>query len=125
MVNGFFRRTGFWIIDLLKGGEIRKNYIDIKNHFRNNKVNDEKLSDLLAYATKNVPFYKEYDEKDILSFPVINKNDIKENWEQLHSTAYDGPVHLMSTSGSTGTPFTMEWDIGKRKRQLAEVIYFN
>ena len=31
----------------------------------------------------------------------------------------------MATSGSTGTPFVMEWDMGKRKRQIAELIYFN
>lgn len=31
----------------------------------------------------------------------------------------------MATSGSTGTPFVMDWDMGKRTRQLAELIYFN
>lgn len=33
--------------------------------------------------------------------------------------------HQMSTSGSTGTPFTVNQDKAKRERTMAEVIYFN
>ncbi len=125
MFGDFVRRTAFWGLDLLNGGKIRKNYIDVKKRMEAKKLNTEKMSELLNYACVNVPYYKNYNPNDINSFPIINKNDIKENWESLHSKVYNGPVHLMSTSGSTGTPFTMEWDMDKRKRQLAEVIFFN
>lgn len=88
-------------------------------------VNREQLEKLLDYAVKATPFYRNCNPKDFNGFPVITKNDLKENWEDFHSKAYHGAVHHMSTSGSTGMPFTMEWDMEKRKRQLAEMIYFN
>lgn len=126
MFGDFIRRTGFWALDALKGGQIRKNYIDIKKKMATNELNEEQLQKLLRHAIKTVPFYQAYGQKDFSEFPVITKNDIKSNWNPMHSNALRGhPVHYMSTSGSTGTPFTMEWDMGKRKRQLAELIYLN
>ena len=34
-------------------------------------------------------------------------------------------THIMATSGSTGIPFRIEQDMGKRKQVLAEIIYFS
>lgn len=125
MLNDWIRRTGFWTLDRVKGGQIKKNYLDIKKRMENMQVNSEALDELLKYAVSTTPFYENIRSDDIRSFPVITKNLLKEKWNDFHSSAYNGPVHLMSTSGSTGTPFTMEWDMGKRNRQLAELIYFN
>lgn len=90
----------------------------------NENLNLERLEYYLKYAVSTTPFYKEYESNNLLSFPVIDKNIIRENWNAMHSKRYCGALHYMSTSGSTGTPFTMEWDIEKRRRQLAEVVYF-
>ena len=126
MFSDWIRRVGFWSLDgLRRGGTVHKNYLDVKERMEKENCNEEELQDLLSYAVSTVPFYEKCDPKEIRSFPVITKNDLKEQWEAFHSSAYRGPVHLMSTSGSTGTPFTMEWDMGKRNRQLAELIYFN
>lgn len=125
MLGDWIRRTGFWFLDYIKGGEIHKNYIDVRHRMETENLNKTKLGELLEYAVENVPFYEKYSASDFNSFPIINKNDIKARWKEFHSVVYDGPLHPMSTSGSTGTPFTMEWDIHKRKRQLAELIYFN
>lgn len=89
-------------------------------------VNKKQLQRVLNHAVQTVPYYKKLQPKSFREFPIVDKNLIKSTWVELHSEEYkDKPVHYMSTSGSTGTPFVMEWDMGKRKRQLAELIYFN
>ena len=126
MIADFVRRQGFWCLDFIKGSKVRKNYIDIKRRLRNRDINDQQLNKLLQHAVKQVPFYANNNGTDFYSFDVIDKNIIKNQWKELHALNYkDKPVHYMSTSGSTGTPFTMEWNPEKRKRQLAELIYFN
>ncbi len=127
MFSDYIRRTGFWIYDKIRyNGEVKKNYIEIKDLLENKKLNKQQLDRLLNHAVKTSEFYKECNPKDITSFPIIDKNIIKSKWNELYSSEYKGkPVHKMSTSGSTGTPFVMDWDIGKRKRQLAELIYLN
>lgn len=126
MFSDWIRRTGFWFLDALRGGEIRQNYKEVKQMMESNSLNNNQLTKLLKHAVSTTQFYKNYNYNNIYSFPVITKNDIKQNWDDLYSKDYKGKkVHYMSTSGSTGTPFTMEWDMGKRKRQLAELIYLN
>lgn len=126
MFSDWIRRTGFWFLDALKGGEIRKNYLQIRSMNKSSILNKEQLNKILMHAVETTEFYHNYDPSNFYSFPVITKNVIKEHWNELYSSVYKGEkVHQMSTSGSTGTPFTMDWDMRKRKRQLAELIYFN
>ncbi len=126
MFQDWVRRTGFWCLDAVHGSEIRKNYLEIQQLMADQTPNMPQLKKLVAHAVATTEFYKEFNPKKFKSFPVITKNDIKEKWDLIYSKLYKGkPVHHMSTSGSTGTPFTMDWDMGKRKRQLAELIYFN
>lgn len=126
MFNDWIRRTGFWVLDACKGGKVRKNYKEIQYGMEHNILNNVQLKLLLEHAVKNVPFYASQDTQEFESFPIINKNDLKKYWNQFHAANYLGkPVHYMATSGSTGTPFVMEWDMEKRNRQLAELIYFN
>ena len=126
MFGDWIRRTGFWALDALKGAPIRKNYIDVKKRNTVCDLNVEQLKKLLEHATSTTQFYSSYDGKEISCFPVITKNIIKAKWNELYSFKYkNAHVHHMPTSGSTGTPFVMDWDMRKRKRQLAEVIYYN
>lgn len=126
MFGDWIRRFGFWTLDFLRGGDIRRNYKEIKFCLENKNLNTQQLSKLLNHAVSTTEFYKNYDPKDITSFPIITKAEIKNNWDEMYSSEYKGkPVHHMSTSGSTGTPFVMDWDMGKRKRQLAELIYLD
>lgn len=126
MIGSWVRSTAFWMLDAVKGGEIKKNYLDVKRRMTSGEINSAQLNKLLNHAVETVPYYNDYSAEAFQKFPIITKNDLKENWEKMHSEAYLGkPMHHMSTSGSTGTPFTMDWDMGKRKHQLAELIYFN
>ncbi len=126
MFGDWVRRTGFWILDFFQGGIIYKNYNQIRKCLENGELNYKQRKELLRHAVSTTLFYKNCDPEDIRSFPVISKREIKNRWDDIYSSAYKGkPVHHMATSGSTGTPFVMDWDRGKRKRQLAELIYFN
>lgn len=126
MFTDWIRRTGFWMLDAMRGGEIKRHYSDVKSRNTLGNPNVEQLEQLLQWSVEQTEFYKDCNAANFSSFPVINKNDIKSRWDDMHAQALLGkPVHYMATSGSTGTPFTMEWDMNKRKRQLAELVYFN
>ena len=126
MLAGLVRSLGFWTLDLLKGRRIRKHYNDIKRIMRGGEVNEAALGRLLAHATATTEAYAPLVGKDISAFPVIDKNTVREREAAMRSSAYlDAPVYTASTSGSTGTPFEMVWNMDKKYRQTADVIYFN
>ena len=126
MFGAWIRRAGFWMLDAFKGGKVRKNYKQVKRMMISGALNNEQLEKILTHAVNNTEFYSKFSPQKIDSFPIITKNDIKGNWNEMYSRLHKGkPVHQMATSGSTGTPFVMEWDMEKRKHQLAELIYFN
>ncbi len=127
------REIVFWIVDGLRGGKIRKPYKDIKRIMSLPKEQliieqQHYLDKLIRHAKSTTSYYRMSlsGKEKIEDFPVINKNIIKDNYQEMQSRAYKGKkLHYMTTSGSTGTPFTMMQDMGKRYRVLAELIYFN
>lgn len=116
----------FWLMDFLRGGKIHKAYKDIKRCYYNGNNHIEKdVSNLLEHARKTTKFYSQYTQNKIEDFPVMNKRMIIENYEEIKSSKYIGKkLHKMSTSGSTGTPFTVVQDKIKRSRVIAEVLFF-
>ena len=128
MFSEWIRSTAFWALDFIRGSKVRKHYDDIKSILENNQgvPREEYLDRILKYATNHVDFYKSYKSYSSLNdFPVINKNFIKEQYEQFQSPEYkNSKVITMSTSGSTGTPFVVRQDLNKRNRVLAEMMYF-
>lgn len=120
------RSAAFWTLDLVKGREIRKHLNDIKEKNSTSLSDDEQLIELLEHAKRFVTYYKNIDAVGIKGFPVVTKMDIKSNYEDFKSIIFKNkPTHTMSTSGSTGTPFIIQQDSNKRKRTIAELIYFN
>lgn len=116
----------FWISDFFKGGKIRKAYKDIEKCYYNGNEHIEKdISNLLEHAKKTTKFYSKYTGNKIQEFPVMNKRLIIDNYDDIKSSDYIGKkLHKMSTSGSTGTPFTVIQDKIKRSRVIAEVLFF-
>lgn len=116
----------FWISDFFKGGKIRKAYKDIEKCYYNGNEHIEKdISNLLEHAKKTTKFYSKYAGNKIQEFPVMNKRLIIDNYDDIKSSDYIGKkLHKMSTSGSTGTPFTVIQDKIKRSRVIAEVLFF-
>ncbi|NAY91247.1 CoF synthetase [Muricauda sp. JGD-17] len=128
----YLRRYAFWALDLMKGGEIRKHFNDIQETLEKNSFDSLKekinspLSDLLKKATNHSNFYTDFKHcKSLKDFPVINKNIIKENFENLLiKTSSKEKHHKMFTSGSTGIPFMVYQNQGKKNRNTADTIYF-
>lgn len=125
------RYYAFWAIDKLRGGITKRFYTEIKNVYeRRVDVRDyqaNKLHSLLKYATENTSFYKQYDSKNLNSFPVITKQDIIKARDDFFSNEFvdmKDKLHTMSTSGSTGTPFTMYQNREKVIRNKVDHIYF-
>lgn len=116
----------FWIKDFFQGGKVLEAYKDLKNNYNNSKEHQiEKLKNILKIAKSNSKFYDKYNELDINSFPVINKQIIKDNFDVIFSNLYNKEkLHKMSTSGSTGIPFTIYQNKEKRIRVIAEVLFF-
>lgn len=133
MFSERIRRYGFWTLDFFKGRKIYKEYIDIKRIMNLSKadlqnIQDDYIKELIHHAIDTTTYYKKriHKDDDFSNIPVINKNIIKSHYLELQSDIYrDAKKHYMTTSGSTGTPFTMVQDMKKRRRVLADLIYFN
>jgi phenylacetate-CoA ligase len=114
----------FKIKELTSGNRVTLNLKQIESHFNGNR-NDIDLSNLLKHAVQTAEFYKNFDSNSINDFPVINKTQIKEHFPAFRSREFlNKPLVEMTTSGSTGTPFTVFQDIAKKQRNLADTFYF-
>lgn len=80
------------------------------------------LNEILSYATIFSPFYRKYmDYKSISDFPIVDKQFLKEHWNDILVPEYVGLQDNREkfTSGSTGTPFKMVMDRYKHCRWIA------
>ena len=126
------RNRLFWIVDYLKGGKVRSHYNDIKSIMEsfdseNSKNRREKhLKALLHHATNSCSFYKKYVGYTSLNdFPIINKSIIRDGIRDISSSKFNrDDLYEMSTSGSSGTPFTTLQNKNKKHRNTADTIYF-
>lgn len=128
-------RDRFWKKDELNGSPIGRPYREIEYISEHSieegqTIRNKKLNDLLTFATSNCPFFNKMKGfKGLSDFPIMNKslyieyyNDIRVNDENI--PGQKGPVHIQTTSGSTGTPFAVPQDTIKRQRRIAELKYF-
>ena len=127
MFGSWIRRTAFWSLDALRGGKIKKHYVDIEAKQRGKISVDTAVQDMLAYAQGNVPFYKDKSFRNLSDFPVINKKIIMENYADFRSQEYlnDEELHEVATSGSSGNPFHAFQNADKRRRVVAELAYIH
>lgn len=126
-----FRYHIFWLFDLIKGGKIKKHFIEIKNSFENLEYNknshNQNLINILSYAKNNSEFYKNITGSSLKDFPIINKNIIIQNYEEIFSKEYfeiKDTLRVMSTSGSSGTPFRIHQNNDKVLRNKADLLFF-
>lgn len=128
------RKMGFNLIDKLSGNKINNAIEEIKfidsNDSLDPKVKNKTnlyLKKILEHASSTTEFYSNYSAQNgIDDFPVINKNLIKENYKDFLSTTYKTEkLYTMSTSGSTGSPFTVYQNEDKKRRVNAEIIYYS
>lgn len=132
MLLNALRNKGFWLLDFLKGGKINKHYKEVKYGVEHptsevaKSIQEKYLNKLLIHASNTTPFYTEYKgTEDLQDFPVIRKTIIQNNFEDFQSSTFkDAENYKVSTSGSTGVPFFLFQNKGKRHRNHADVIYF-
>lgn len=128
-----FRRKIFWFFDILKGNDIKSHFKDIKELIENpNSLSvqakkDAYLQKILQHAISTTWFYQKHSSyNSILDFPVINKNIIRDNFEEFRSSKYKAKnCVLVSTSGSTGAPFSVLQNMSKRCRNTGDNLYFS
>ncbi len=128
-----FRRSAFWINDRFKGGRITSHYKDLISSLNSpaRKTLDRQqslvLKTLLHHAVNTTRYYSGYKNfRSTDDFPVINKSIIRENFADFLSSGYNATeLHKVTTSGSTGAPFTVYQDKVKRARHQADNIYFS
>lgn len=126
------RNIIFWFLDYLKGSPVLKNLKEIKtiNESKDNSFIDnyqkKKINELLEYSKRNIPFYKNIEQIDLHSLPIIDKIQYKKNINNFCSNKFDkNKLHKSITSGSTGTPFVSYQNKEKKKRNTADTIYFS
>ncbi|MBW1298775.1 CoF synthetase, partial [Aquimarina litoralis] len=131
-VNERIRNLSFWIIDFIKGGNVRKHYQDIKYIIENpnDPLSIEKkakyLEEVLQHATTTSEFYKHVNPETLQNFPVVNKEIIKKSYYAIRSKKHINKKKVgVSTSGSTGASFTVYQDLNKKNRNTADIIYFS
>ncbi len=120
----------FFALDKIRGGKFSKNIKEIISaniNFANYKEKrDRYLSDLLKHTTETVPFYKEFKNKTLNDFPIVDKGMYKQLGNSFLSERYkEEDLYKSSTSGSTGTPFVVYQDARKRLRLHSELIAYN
>ncbi len=129
-------REEFWKNDASKGSPIGKPYKEIaflseSSESEGHELRYSQLHNMLLFAKTNCPFYQMggANERDLSSFPVMNKLKYIENYDKIKVDesvipGQVGPVHIQTTSGSTGTPFAVPQGTLKRQRRIAELKYF-
>jgi len=131
-VSESIRNIIFWLVDFIKGSKVRNHYNDIKSLMEDPEAKESirkqyvYLNDLLVHASNSSEFYKNIDPSDLQNFPIIDKEIMKSFYKKFQSKKYIEKKSIkVSTSGSTGAPFTVYQDLNKKKRNNADIIYFS
>ncbi|MDO4229000.1 MAG: hypothetical protein Q4C98_04235, partial [Capnocytophaga sp.] len=121
----------FWGIDFLKGSKKRKYYKEIEQVYYQKKdyeaIKAKRLNEILSYACQKTSFYKNFDSKNIKSFPVINKKTINADYDSFFSEDYVNEkekLRVMTTSGSTGITFRIYQNPEKVLRNKMDILFF-
>lgn len=93
------------------------------------------LNKLLNHSYETVPYYTKVfkdlnltpddinSTKDLSKLPILTKDIIRDNWDDLQSTkSYTEKVYNFSTSGSTGNPLTFLGNDDVYKREAAFIL---
>ena len=130
----FLRGEAFWLMDMHKGGQVRK-YLDLLNAIEGgNSYSEQELSEyhrtridkLLKHCVESVPAYSDQNSYSLSDWPVVNKMTLKDGGEKYLSTSFNRTNLIpMTTSGSTGVPFTCWQNQDKKRCVNAEVLFYN
>jgi len=131
--SALLRNRLYWMHDSCKGGRVKKHYSEIEQIFEDNDSDYAKqkisgyLKGVLEHVIKTVPYYSKRGLRpNIEEFPLVNKNIVRSCFKDFISGPYQNKkLYQITTSGSTGTPFTILQNSEKRHRHIADNIFFN
>ena len=121
-IGEVLRRVVFNGLDAVKGGKLKKLKEVNKREIVEGVTEDyreRRVQALLEYAKCHSPYYRESPQwKTLSDFPVLTKGDFIENYDKIlvDNSGEQGNLYRLSTSGSTGTPFTVLCDGDKMNR---------
>ncbi|MTE25443.1 phenylacetate--CoA ligase family protein [Winogradskyella ouciana] len=132
MLLNSVRNKFFWTLDGLKGGLIKNQLNEVElgvkypNSDKAKDLKNQHTNNIIKHAVETTLYYGNFNNaKTISDFPVIRKTTIQDNFEQFQSYKFkDSDNFKVSTSGSTGVPFFLYQNKGKRNRNHADIIYF-
>ncbi|NCB92717.1 MAG: phenylacetate--CoA ligase family protein [Clostridia bacterium] len=116
------RRVTFDALDAVKGGKLKKLKMVNKREIVEGVTEEyieRRTHAILDYVKAHSAYYKDHPEwKELSDFPVFTKGDYIEHYDQILSdeSEQQGKMYRLSTSGSTGTPFTVLCDGDKMNR---------
>ena len=130
-----YLRKKFWLNDFMHGGLMWKAFKEIC-YINNNAIEegkllrDKRLREILSFAKSHTAFYSRVKGDSLSDFPVINKQMILANREDFLVPENEipgqvGKLHVQSTSGSSGIPFSLPQDTLCRIRRVAMIKYGN
>ncbi|WP_179353609.1 phenylacetate--CoA ligase family protein [Winogradskyella vidalii] len=126
------RRNIFWLLDFFKGNSLKKTYhftiaiLEAKDRRWVKTENAKKLDELLSHATQTTQYYKDKAFKTLEDFPVVDKNMIRNHYDEFFSDKYDKKdCKLVATSGSTGSPFRLYQNKEKVRKIQSDNLYFS
>ncbi len=129
-VGEVLRRQAFFMLDRLHGGRqaklLKVNKREIVEGVTEAYV-DRRIEAIMEHAKKNSAFYRENyaDAKSLQDFPVLCKSDYVQNTEKILIDEYQGrtdELFKISTSGSTGAPFSVYYDRERLERMNMNFI---
>lgn len=132
--NSLIRRILYWTNDGIHGFPMYRLMKEIKliyeNPSKGEKIRRKYLKEILSFAADHATFYSKYKDKPLISFPVINKQILREHYkefivEKAFIPGQKGEIHIQKTSGSTGTPFEVYQDTKCRERRIATIKFGN
>ena len=102
----------------------------------NREIQRKKLYKLIKYANQNIPYYKRIIKKyniqfaedtifdDIKRFPILTKDIIRNNFDELYKFR-DNTYYTNSSGGSTGEPVMLYQDRNHLEWEIATKIFFD
>ena len=125
----------------VKHFRVLEHYKKLKDHQwktleENQEIQRKKLYTLIKYANQNIPYYKriikerniEFSEdtifEDIKKFPILTKDIIKNNFDELYKFR-DNTYYRNTSGGSTGEPVTFYQDKYSLEWEMATKILFD
>ena len=95
------------------------------------------LFNILSYTIKNIPYYRDIVKKkditisrtdifeDIKKFPILNKEILRNYFDNLKSETFEGNYYKNTSGGSTGEPAVFLQDTSYNEKEKGAKIFFN